>query len=286
MIEATGKFPVDAHPVMSFVYLINKYNLWSKGLVYIDTYPLVNDNILIATTPEAVAEITERNFEIHPFMANFYGRIVGIKSMTLAKGQQWKDMRKTFNPGFSLTNVMTLMPEIVKQGQIFTGILLDVAKNGGFVESLDELARGATLDIIFRAVLGLETNTQHDPRGNEVGNLLENMGQWLGNPQSLNPLRKLNVRKWIMMRWAERRIKKILKAAILKRWELVKENQAGVKTGEKGSKKLKLVIDLALKHYIDENVGDEEKLNTLSDEYLDTLSDKYGPENVLCQMRH
>jgi len=274
MIEATGKFPADAHPAISFSYILNKYNLWNKGLVYIDTYPLVNDNILIVTTPEAAAEITERNFMRHPFMTNFYGRIIGIKSITLAEGQRWKDMRKTFNPGFSLTNVMTLMPEIVKQGEIFIAILSKLAKSGGFVESLDELARGATLDIIFRVVLGLETNTQNDPKGNEVGNLLESMSQWLGNPQNMNPLRKLNVSKWIMMRWAEWRIKKILQAEILKRWELVKENQAGIRTDEKGSKELKLVIDLALKHYREENVGDEGKLSTLSNEYLDILSDK------------
>jgi Cytochrome P450 len=274
MIEATGKFPADGHPALSFTYLLNKYNLWSKGLVYIDTYPLVNDNLLIATTPEAAAEITERNFVRHPFMTNFYGRVVGIKSMTLAEGQQWKDLRKTFNPGFSLTNVMTLMPEIVKQGEIFTTILSNIAKNGGFAESLDELARGVTLDIIFRVVLGLETNTQRDPTSNEVGNLLEKMSQWSGNPQSMNPLRKLNVPKWIMLRYTEWRIKKILTAAILKRWEVVKENQAVMKTGEKGSKELKLVIDLALKHYCDENVGNDEKLRNLSDDYLDTLSDK------------
>jgi cytochrome P450 len=274
MIEATGKSPADAHPAISFYYLLNKYNLWSKGLVYIDTYPLVNDNILIVNTPEAAAEITERNFVRHPFMTNFYGRIVGLKSMTLAEGQQWKDMRKTFNPGFSLTNVMTLMPEIVKQGEIFTTILSRIARNGGFAESLDELARGVTLDIIFRVVLGLETNTQHDPKSNEVGNLLEKMSHWLGNPQSMNPLRKLNVRKWVMMRWTEWRIKKILQAEILKRWKLVKEDQAGMKIGEKGSKELKLVIDLALKHYCEENVGHERKLNKLSNEYLDILSDK------------
>jgi cytochrome P450 len=254
---------------------MNKYNLWSKGLVYFDTYPLVNDNVLIAATPEAAAEVTEWNFVRHPFMTNFYGRIIGIKSMTLAEGQQWKDLRKTFNPGFSLTNIMTLMPEIVKQAEIMTTILSGIARNGGFAESLDELARGATLDIIFRVVLGLETNTQHDPRGNEVGNLLETMSSWLGNPQSMNPLRKVNVPKWVILRWTEWRIKKILKAAILKRWELVKENQKGMRTGEKRSRELKLVIDLALKHYCDENVGDEGKLNTLSNACLDTLSDKW-----------
>jgi hypothetical protein len=285
MIEATGKFPADGHPAMSFVYLMNKYNLWSKGLVYIDTYPLANDNILIATTPEAAAEITERNFVRHPFMTNFYGRIVGIKSMTLAEGQQWKDMRKTFNPGFSLTNIMTLMPEIVKQGEILTEKLSRIAKNGGFTESLDELARGVTLDIIFRVVLGLETNTQNDPKGNEVGNLLESMSQWMGDPQSMNPLKKVNFPRWIMLRWNEWKIKKILSAAILKRWGLVKENQARMETGGKGSKELKLVIDLALKHYCDENVGNEEKLNTLSDEYLDTLSDKYDSVSISCRIR-
>jgi hypothetical protein len=275
MIEATRYFPADGHPAMSFVYLMNKYNLWNKGLIYFDTYPLVNDNLLIAATPEAAAEVTERNFVRHPFMTNFYGRIIGIKSITLAEGQQWKDMRKTFNPGFSLTNIMTLMPEIVKQGEIMTTILLGIARNGGFAESLDELARGATLDIIFRVVLGLETNTQHDPRGNEVGNFLETMSSWLGNPQSMNPLRKVNVPKWVMLRWIEWRIKKTLKAAILKRWELVKENQKGMRTDEKQSRESKLVIDLALKHYCDENVGNEGKLNTLSNAYLDTISDKW-----------
>jgi hypothetical protein len=286
MIEATRKFPPDAHPAISFVYLMNKYNLWSKGLVYIDTYPLVNDNILIATTPEAAAEITERNFVRHPFMTNFYGRIVGIKSMTLAEGKQWKDMRKTFNPGFSLTNIMTLMPEIVRQGEIFTAILSSIAKDGGFVESLDELARGLTLDIIFRVVLGLETNTQHDPRSNEVGDLLETMSQWLGPPQSMNPLRKINLPKWVLFRWTEWRIKRILKAAILKRWELVKQDQVGIRIGEKGSNELKLVIDLALKHYCDENVGDEAKLATLSNDYLDTLSDKSDSVDPSCQTKY
>jgi hypothetical protein len=169
---------------------------------------------------------------------------------------------------------MTLMPEIVKQGEILSEKLSRIASGGRFVESLDELARGVTLDIIFRVVLGLETNTQHDPKGNEVGNLLESMSQWIGNPQSMNPLKKVNFPRWFMLRWNERKIKKILSAAILKRWELV-ENQAGMRTGGKGSKELKLVIDLALKHYCEENVGNEEKLNTLSDEYLDTLSDKY-----------
>lgn len=275
MIRATGKFPPDGHPAMSFTYLMNKYNLWSKGLVYIDTYPLANDNVLIATTPEAAAEITERNFVRHPFMTNFYGRIIGIKSMTLAEGQQWKDMRKTFNPGFSLTNIMTLMPEIVRQGEILSRKLSGIARNGGFAESLDELARGVTLDIIFRVVLGLETDTQHDPKGNEVGNLLESMSHWMGNPQSMNPLKKINFPRWIMLRWNERKIKKILSAAILKRWEVVKENQAGMRTDGKGPKELKLVIDLALKHYCDDIVGNEQKLHTLSDEYLDTLSDKY-----------
>lgn len=80
--------------------------------------------------PEAAAEVTERNFVRHPFMTNFYGRIIGIKSMTLAEGQQWKDLRKTFNPGFSLTNIMTLMPEIVKQAEIMTTILSGIARNG------------------------------------------------------------------------------------------------------------------------------------------------------------
>lgn len=274
MIEATGKFPADGHPAMSFVYLMNKYNLWSKGLVYIDTYPLANDNVLISATPEAAAGITERNFVRHPFMTNFYGRIVGIKSMTLAEGQQWKDMRKTFNPGFSLTNVMTLMPDIVKQGEILAGKLSEIAKKGGFVESLDEIARGVTLDIIFRVVLGLETNTQYDPKGNEVGHLLESMSQWMGNPQSMNPLRRFNVPRWFILRWNEWKIKKILNAAILKRWELVKKNQAEMKTSREGRKELKLIIDLALKHYCEENAGNEEKLTTLSNAYLDTLSDK------------
>jgi cytochrome P450 len=273
MIEATGKFPADAHPAMSFSYIMNKYGLWNKGLVYIDTYPLVNDSVIIAVSPESVAEITQRNFFRHPFMKNFYGRIIGMKSMTLAEGAEWKEMRKTFNPSFSLANMMTLMPTIVEQGEIFASILSGIARNGGFAPDLDKLCRGVTMDIIFRVVLGLETSTQLDPNGNEIVNLLETMGSWMGSPQSMNPLRKVNVPRWVMLRYYEWKIKKIFKAAILERWDAMKKGQNASETVG-GSRDLKVIIDLALKHYCNENAGSEEKLNTLSNDYLDILADK------------
>lgn len=113
---------------------------------------------------------------LHPFVRSFYGRIIGLKSMTLAEGKEWREMRKTFNPSFAAGNMMALMPAVVEQGEISVGILSKVVKAGGFVEDLDKLCRGFTIDIIFRVVLGLETSTQLNPGGNEVVNLLERMG--------------------------------------------------------------------------------------------------------------
>lgn len=90
----------------------------------------------------------------------------------------------------------------------------------------------------------------------------------------MNPLRKVNVGRWVMLRYYERRIKRIFKAEILKRWESMKDDQLASKMIGGRSRELKIVIDFALNYYRDEHAGSKEKPETLSNDDLDVLADK------------
>lgn len=76
-----------------------------------------------------------------------------------AQGQDWKDLRKRYNPGFSPQHLWTLLPLILESMGPFLKFLDDFASSGK-VFSLEKLMSNLTLDIIGAAVMGAELNAQ------------------------------------------------------------------------------------------------------------------------------
>jgi cytochrome P450 len=63
------------------------------------------------------------------------------------QGEEWKTLRKRFNPGFAPQHLMTLLPKIVKMSRRFINTLDRFAESGEEFR-LDEPCINLTFDII------------------------------------------------------------------------------------------------------------------------------------------
>lgn len=72
--------------------------------------------------------------------------------MLTSDGAQWKIWRSAFNPGFSVTHLMTVMPAIVDNIATFAQILQKHAVDNKLFR-MEHHATRLTIDIIGRVVL-------------------------------------------------------------------------------------------------------------------------------------
>ncbi|KAE9978939.1 hypothetical protein EG327_007200 [Venturia inaequalis] len=90
--------------------------------------------------------------------------LMGPTSIMMAEGEDWKPIRKRFNPGFAPTHLVTLLPAILAQTERFTNRLDALAKSGEEFQ-LGELCTYLTFDIIGAVVLDedfkAQTTDQH-----------------------------------------------------------------------------------------------------------------------------
>lgn len=63
------------------------------------------------------------------------------------QGEEWKVLRKRFNPGFAPQHLLSLLPAMLRKASIFVDRLGELAKTGDEF-SLQRLATDLTLDVI------------------------------------------------------------------------------------------------------------------------------------------
>jgi cytochrome P450 len=85
--------------------------------------------------------------------------IIGPTSLISSQNEDWKQLRKRFNPGFAPTHLMTLIPAILASTKKFL-MRLDAFATSGEVFSLDELCTSLTFDIIAAVVLDVDFKAQ------------------------------------------------------------------------------------------------------------------------------
>lgn len=122
-------------------------------VVYIDLWPVARPLLLI--THHAVSsqiaylpKSPELRAYLTPLDAN--------KSLISTEGDMWRTWRTRFNPGFSLKNVVTMVPFILEESLIFVDGLRSMAGQDGAwgpVFPLEERTTNLTFDIIGRVVL-------------------------------------------------------------------------------------------------------------------------------------
>jgi cytochrome P450 len=60
--------------------------------------------------------------------------VLGKSSIVAIEGDQWKRLRKMFNPAFAQSHLDTLIPAMVEECEIFAQRLEDVADTGTIIE--------------------------------------------------------------------------------------------------------------------------------------------------------
>lgn len=151
------ELPDDSWPVASWMLLKKRWGL--GGVFVLDVYPITRP-LLIVIDPKIAASITQTvSLPKAPFVKPYLGRLLGDKSMHSAEGSEWKALRALFNPGFSTSHLMSLIPSMADHIQIFRKKLLDVADTSQVI-LLQEEATLLSLDIICQTILDVNLGSQ------------------------------------------------------------------------------------------------------------------------------
>lgn len=138
-------------------------------VLFMDMRPLQYPVLLVCS--HEIAEQVSKSTKTQPYsvtksptIQQGFGRLVGRMSMLSADGEEWKNHRKRFNPGFAPQHVTSLMPVIVEKTRIFMEKLDNLAKAGRAVE-LDSYCTNVTFDIITDVIMGINSKAQEETTG-------------------------------------------------------------------------------------------------------------------------
>lgn len=209
----------------------------------------------------------------HPVLKNIFGRVIGLKAITLLEGQKWKEFRAIFNPAFAASNIVSFMPAMLEEGEIFVSRLSTIAasggddKRGGYTPSVMRLLKDLTADIIMRVIVGTSTHCQES--SNE---LIENIcaaSRW-PQPASINPLENLNFTANIALMWYDWRCNKLIQKIVMKRWEEIRSGAR--KPHVQGESKV--MLDITLFKYQAMMIETGRPVKEIDPEFLDIICDK------------
>lgn len=130
---------VDLRPAASPMLIIGSYEAAEQLVKTSDRWPY--------TPPKA------------PEVWKHLEYLTGPKSIISARGEEWKTLRKRFNPGFATQNLMELLPSILEKASLFVNHLDTLARTGEEFE-LQNYATDLTFDIIGRVVLDIDMDAQ------------------------------------------------------------------------------------------------------------------------------
>ncbi|KAK4463055.1 putative sterigmatocystin biosynthesis P450 monooxygenase stcS [Cladorrhinum samala] len=135
----------------------------SPSLLFLDLRPITWPMAVIAR--HEVAEQISRSSKLFPYstpksptMAEFL-RLIGPRSFLVHSGDDWKEVRKRFNPGFAPQHLMTLLPCILDKTSIFVDRLDGYARSGEDFLLLQAVI-DLTFDIIGAVVMDVDFNAQ------------------------------------------------------------------------------------------------------------------------------
>jgi cytochrome P450 len=176
--------------------------------------------------------------------------IVGPGNMVGLEGQAWKSLRSVFNPGFSASHLITLIPYIVDSGLVFLDLLREKAKTNELVE-LDPLSIGFAIDVIGKVVMDTDFDSQKRPHP-IVTHFRKQVGL-MPNGTTIGPFDNINLVRPIRLWWNGRILDRVLgdeidnKVAARQR---LRANMNGTLEKAGGNKaRNRSIVDLALDAY-------------------------------------
>ena len=154
--------------------------------------------------------------------------LIGGQSMLIRGGEDWKQYRKRFNPGFATQHLVSLLPSILEKTDIFLEHLERLAGTGEAFK-LGTYLTGLTFDIISAVVMDYDFKAQGDEQNQaEILKLFKQLGNSFTTSNS-------NLPWWAMpkvtySRWQKsRRTHKLLRELVVQRYEEQRNELTGAK---------------------------------------------------------
>ncbi|TIA28751.1 cytochrome P450 [Aureobasidium pullulans] len=244
MAEATRASPRGAAGQNVLLMVKHLYDL--PDLFYLDLWPLF-ESICITTHPSISSQFVLICPEV---IGEFMQTISRGDDIVSADGPLWKTWRSAFNPGFSVSHVMTMMPGIVDDVATFARILHEKAVTNELFR-MEHLATRLTVDVIGRVVLDDHFNSQLEEH--PLVTAFESQVRWMKIiPLFTKPAQIFNIFRPFVHWWNLRQMDTYVGRVLEERFA----------SRNSRSKKTKHVIDLALETYLKENnVNDTSKLD-------------------------
>jgi cytochrome P450 len=181
-------------------------------------------------------------------MPDFVRHITGDQSMAFTEGALWKRSRSMFNPGFSLTHLMTLVPTLVDEALVYCQIIGEHADSGE-VRPIEEALAYLMIDVMGHVVLDVSLNCQ--TQKNEFVEAFRKQISWTSSPVSTNPFVGLNPLRPFMHRYYAQKMNAYVENVI--------DNRFANSVQKSSKSRGKPAIDLALDEYVqlqkEENVA-------------------------------
>jgi cytochrome P450 len=245
MGKVVAQQPGSAAPQTYPTFIKEYYNLgdWFT----FDPWPF-GPATLVTFDPQMVHDFTVKNsMPKHPVVDDFMQNFGGEGNMVSSEGSQWKKWRSAFNPGFSAAYLMTLVPSIVDNCDVFSSLMLARAKTNELFR-MEFATTNLTVDIIGKVVLDHDLNSQLRP--NELVDSFISQTKWTPIGVQFNPIELIDIRMPIMLAWNNFKMNRYIGRLLDERFSTrTARNEAT------GGKRQKYVIDLALESYLKEAAG-------------------------------
>ncbi|KAF2485382.1 cytochrome P450 [Neohortaea acidophila] len=216
------------HPVAE------KYDL--GDYFYLDVWPFGWPMLIILNTDMMNEIEVKTSLPKHPATDQVIRHTGGPGNLVSAEGQTWKRWRSAFNPGFSASHLMTLVPAIVDQCSIFCNTLTRHAERQDLFR-MDPETTKLTIDIIGKVALDLDFRSQKEP--NELVDTFVNQLRWMNIGVQPSIQSFLDFRAPIMRRYNTWKMDRYITKRLTERVATRTSRGKG-----------KAVIDLALESYL------------------------------------
>jgi cytochrome P450 len=148
--EKLDRLPADASPFYAFQDLVYK-DFADTEIFVMDYWPMYEPSLMI-TSPEISAQVSnEFNLQRDERELKYFGPVVGGPSLITMTNEDWEYWRTLFNPAFSSTHMLNLVPSIVDSVEVFCDLLRESVGKG--IVILDDKTGRLTMEIITKATL-------------------------------------------------------------------------------------------------------------------------------------
>jgi cytochrome P450 len=144
-------FPADGLKVYIFGEMNRRFG--KSGAMYLDVWPL-GSPFLVITSPFLANQVTTTSvaYEKPDALRTWFYPLTGGISIFDAPAEKWKSLRALFVRGFSANHLLSLIPQMVEETEVYCDTLRQHARKGDMF-SLDQTTLRFMLDVIGRNAL-------------------------------------------------------------------------------------------------------------------------------------